>query len=343
MRFSRALPVLAVLLAFTGCGYIHFGRLPEATTMVGDAPSATAYSDLRTEHKILQQELALSRKEGDALRAALDNRSDGNAPELTARLQETTRELAALRASYAKLSEAKPSVTSAKEGSSADPGLKAALSATEDKLAATLRDFTQLQEENARLRTDVSRTREENTSLAAQLKTAAVQNEQTQTALSQLNGELLAQKEARARAEQQAEAARAQLSAVVANSSGAKPTLADARETASTSAAVIASPAAKPPDEPRTNLGLGGPTAAPVAELRVNPARVNKPSDPAQAKTPTTATRIHVVKAGDTLEGIAKKYYGDAAKWTRIYSINNAKLSGGRPLKPGMELEIPED
>jgi len=339
MRFSRALPVLAVLLAFTGCGYIHFGRLPEATTTVGDAPSATAYSDLRTEHKILQQELALSRKEGDALRAALDNRSDGNAPELTARLQETTRELAALRASYAKLQADR--AVPASEASRAEALAKAG--ALEDKLAATLRDFTQLQEENARLRTDVSRTREENTSLAAQLKTAAVQNEQTQTALSQLNGELLAQKEARARAEQQAEAARAQLSAVVANSSGAKPTLADARETASTSAAVIASPAAKPPDEPRTSLGLGGPTAAPVAELRVNPARVNKPSDPAQAKTPTTAARIHVVKAGDTLETIAKKYYGDAAKWTRIYSINNAKLSGGRPLKPGMELEIPED
>ena len=335
MRLLCALPALVVLLACSGCGYIHFGRLPEAATAVGDDKLATAYTDLHTEHKILQQELALARKEGDTLRAALYNRADPNSRELSARLEETSRELATLRASYAKLSDAKPAVASAQAGSTDDPALKAQLAGLEEKLATTLRDFTQLQEENTRLRADVTRTHDENTALAAQLKTAAAQNEQASAALAQLNTELLAQKDARARAEQQTASARAQLAVVLAKSSDPKPTLADARETSATGAAAIAAPlriANAPPND-----------APPTAELRTNPARVNKPAGAKPAAPSTPDVRVHVVKAGDTLETIAKKYYGDPARWTRIYSANNAQLSGGRPLKAGMELEIPEN
>src|SRR5476649_1336023 len=100
MRFLSVLAALFFLLAFTGCGYVHFGRLPTAPAAEGTLD--VAYSNLPTQHKILQQELVLAHKEGDALRAALDNRADGSS-ELTARLNETSRELATLRASYAKL------------------------------------------------------------------------------------------------------------------------------------------------------------------------------------------------------------------------------------------------
>jgi hypothetical protein len=71
MRFARAAFLLIVSIVLTGCGYVHFGRLPSAPQ--GDAALATAYSDLTTEHKILKQELALARKEGDALRIALEH------------------------------------------------------------------------------------------------------------------------------------------------------------------------------------------------------------------------------------------------------------------------------
>ena len=321
----RALPALAALLACSGCGYIHFGRLPESATVTGDAQLATAYSDLRTEHKILQQELALTRREGDALRAALDRNSPG-APDLAARLQETTRELAALRATYAKLSEAKPAVASAKAGSATDVELKS----LEEKLAASLRNYTQLQEENARLRADVTRTRAENTTLSTQLKSAAAQNSQAQAALAQLNTELLAQKEARARADQQAEAARAQLSVVVARVSDSTPTLADSRESSATGATAIAAPV-RVANAPASD-------APPTAELRTSPERLKAASE-ARAKS---AQRVHVVQAGDTLETIAQKYYGAADKWMRVYMANSSQLSGGRPIKPGMELEIPD-
>lgn len=283
----------------------------------------------RGQHKILQQELALARKEGDALRAALDGRAGGaDTAALTARLNETSRELATLRASYAKLQAAKGGT---------DPVQAAKLADTEEKLAASLRSYTQLQEENAKLRTEVDTTRAENTTLTAQVKTITAENEQAQAALAQLNTELLAQKDARARAEQQAEAVRTQLTAVVASRDAAPATLAGARETAAPSTSGLSIAAAPPAEKPA------------LAELRTNPERLRAAAEKRAATetaapaAPTSAVRIHVVVAGDTLEKIAKKYYGDPGKWNTIYFANNAQLSGGRPLKPGMELEIPEN
>jgi nucleoid-associated protein YgaU len=305
MLSFRTFFALVVLLSLSGCGMVHFGRLPESAPT--DTALSTAYSNLSTEHKMLKQELALSRKEGDALRAALENREASNgSPELVARLNETTRELTALRASYAKLSEAK-----------APPAGAADTAAIEEKLAVSLRNYTALQEENARLRSEVARAREENSALTAQVKTATAQNQQAQAALAQLNSELLAQKEARARAEQQAAANAAQLTAVIANVQTRPATLADAREVSANGAAVIAAP--------------------PTAELRTSPNRI-------VAAVPTDENaRIHVVTANETLEKIALKYYGDSARWRTIYFANSSQLSGGRPLKPGMKLEIPRD
>jgi nucleoid-associated protein YgaU len=332
MRLFRASLVLVPLLALSGCGYIHFGRLPETAATLGDDSLAVAYSNLGTEHKMLQQELLLARKEGAALRAALENRSiDGAASsDLVNRLNETSRELATLRASYAKLQTAR---TDQAVAAPADPALQAKLSGLEEKLAASLRDYTQLQEENARLRGEVDTTRAENTTLAVQVKTITSQNEQAQAALAQLNTELLAQKDARARAEQQTAAAHAQLAAVVAQSSAAVPTLAGARESSAESAATLRIAKAPPSDAPAT------------AELRTNPERLRAASEAIRAPAPATAEapapRIHVVKAGETLESIAKKYYSTPERWRLLYAANNAILSGGRPLKPGMELEIP--
>lgn len=343
----RAVPALVALLTFSGCGYVHFGKLPKETGPGGDAQLAAAYTDLRAEHKLLQQELVLARKEGDTLRNALEK---GGGADLAARLQETTKELASLRASYAKL-QAERTTTAPAANTAASATARAEL---EEKLAVTLRNYTQLQEENTRLRSDVNRAREENTTLTAQLRTATAQNEQTQAALAQLNTELLAQKEARARADQQAEAAKAQLALVVARTADnavasrtapeTKSTLADARETSATGATVIAAPV-RMANAPASDI--------PVAELRTNPDRIRAAAARAAEAAATTPpkieppaprpTRTHVVRPNETLEFIAKRYFGDPAKWTRIYVANNAQLSGGRAIKPGMELIIPED
>ncbi len=322
MRLSHAPTALLSLLLFSGCGYVHFGKLPTAVATGGTLD--TAYSDLSTQHKLLQQELTIARKEGDALRAALDNRKDGSS-ELTARLTEATHELAALRANYAKLQATRAGIASAP-----DPELSAKLAATEEKLAGTLRNFTQLQEENSRLRTEVDQTRAENTALTTQVKTVTAENAQAQSALAQLNTELLAQKEARARAEQQAEAARAQLTAVVATRDNTPASLSSARESSAASAATLKLADAPPTEKPV------------IAELRTNPERLRAAAGKAAAAATSPSTRIHVVRKGDTLELIAKQYYGDPGKWNLIYFANNAQLSGGRPLRTGMELEIPD-
>jgi nucleoid-associated protein YgaU len=288
--FVFALLVSLPGLAVSGCGYVHFGRLTEVTPM-GDNALVQALADLRTEHKIVQQELVLARREGDALRAAIENRAaGGTAPAIAERLGETTRELAALRASYASLSaERSPS-----------PATAASAAARESELSKEL----------ARARTELEQIRSENLALTTRVKEVTAQNEQIQTALSQLNTELLAEKESRARADQNAEVSRAQLQAVVAQHAGAPATLGEAR----------------------------GGTA--TAALATNSARVISSAAAAPVVGPA---RTHVVAAGETIEALAEKYYGSADQWPAIYVANRAVLDDSHAPKPGTELTIPEE
>ena len=205
MRICRVALVLIVVSAFTGCGYVHFGRPPAAPA--GDAALATAYSDLGTQHKMLKQELALARKEGDTLRIALE-RAGGTAgsasSDLVARLNETSQELATLRASYAKL-----------QAESARKETAAASAATAGDAA--------LREENTRLRAELAQVRTQNTSLADQLKLATARYERAESEVGQLSTDLLAHKDARTRAEQATIALRAQLDAVIAQGARSNP------------------------------------------------------------------------------------------------------------------------
>lgn len=216
VHLSLALPLLLIL---SGCGYVHVGRLPApTTTVIGDDKLMRENSDLKTEKKILQQELALTRAQGDALRFAIENRnSDGDTSKrLVEKLNETSRELNLLRTSYAQLqTERNRAVATSGEAAA----LKARLGAAEEQLASSLRNYTQLQEEVVRLRTDVDRTRTENVALGEQVKTITAQNEQAQAALAQLNTDLLAQKDARFRAEQDAATLRSELKSAAPNSS----------------------------------------------------------------------------------------------------------------------------
>ena len=220
-RRSALFVGLPALLVLSGCGYVHVGKIPETrtiTTVVGDEKLLKENADLRLEKKILQQELNLSRAQGDALRMAIENRAaDGDTSRrLVEKLNQTSRDLAALRASYATMQKERDTAVFAAGEANA---LKSRLGATEEKLAASLRTYTELQEEVTRLRTDVARTRDENLALTNQVRTVTAQNEQAQAALAQLNTDLLTQKEARFRAEQDADTLRVELKAAAPNSS----------------------------------------------------------------------------------------------------------------------------
>jgi nucleoid-associated protein YgaU len=62
-------------------------------------------------------------------------------------------------------------------------------------------------------------------------------------------------------------------------------------------------------------------------------------------KGPERYLDTYVVQQGDTLSGIAARYYGSAVreKWMAIYEANKAVI-GDNPslIKPGQELKIPK-
>ena len=64
------------------------------------------------------------------------------------------------------------------------------------------------------------------------------------------------------------------------------------------------------------------------------------PVAPAAAPAPAAAEEYTVVK-GDTLGGIARKFYGRASQWTRIQEANKDLLKGKTVIRPGMKLAIP--
>lgn len=63
---------------------------------------------------------------------------------------------------------------------------------------------------------------------------------------------------------------------------------------------------------------------------------------PAPTPAPAPTEQHYTVVAGDTLSGIAEKFYHDAADWPTIYNANRA-LIGGNPnlIFPGEQLVIP--
>jgi nucleoid-associated protein YgaU len=51
--------------------------------------------------------------------------------------------------------------------------------------------------------------------------------------------------------------------------------------------------------------------------------------------------RTYVVVSGDSLSKIAKREYGDANKWRRIYEANKDLINDPDLIYPGQELKIP--
>lgn len=82
---------------------------------------------------------------------------------------------------------------------------------------------------------------------------------------------------------------------------------------------------------------------APVFTSNPPPAAEPAPvvTQPAPAPAPA-ASRTYTVVSGDTLSGIAKRFYGNANRYPEIYNANRAVI-GGNPnlIKPGQRLVIP--
>ena len=56
---------------------------------------------------------------------------------------------------------------------------------------------------------------------------------------------------------------------------------------------------------------------------------------------PEPEAQYHDVVSGDTLSAIAKKFYGDANKYPKIFEANQPMLSNPDKIYPGQKLRIP--
>ena len=62
------------------------------------------------------------------------------------------------------------------------------------------------------------------------------------------------------------------------------------------------------------------------------------PSKTEQAPPPE---QIYTVAPGDSLSKIARRYYGDANQWRRIFEANRDQISNPDLIHPGQKLKIP--
>ena len=100
-------------------------------------------------------------------------------------------------------------------------------------------------------------------------------------------------------------------------------------------------PAASQAEEvkPEPVLDNSNPAPAPAAvEKKSEPAPVPEKKKADKSVQPTVE---HVVKTGDNLWSISRKYYGSGAQWKRIYEANKAAVKKQDFLEPGTVLVIP--
>ncbi len=73
------------------------------------------------------------------------------------------------------------------------------------------------------------------------------------------------------------------------------------------------------------------------------PAPEPKPEpEVAAEEAPAEEERVYEVVSGDTLGGIAKKYYGNAGAYMKIFEANRDILDNPNLIKVGQKLQIPE-
>jgi nucleoid-associated protein YgaU len=91
--------------------------------------------------------------------------------------------------------------------------------------------------------------------------------------------------------------------------------------------------AVEQPQSQPAGAGFGSGTA--------RPATTHAPANAPIGMTAASEHRMHDVVSGDTLSALAKRYYGDASKYHRIFEANRDQLNDPDKIKVGQRLKIP--
>jgi nucleoid-associated protein YgaU len=95
------------------------------------------------------------------------------------------------------------------------------------------------------------------------------------------------------------------------------------------------------------------PAGGPATNVQPGPAMMPPPPTTTNAFARTTsrggedgetvtAGRVHTVRDGETLFGLARRYYGDGEKSSALYRANQGRLVSPDRLPPGTVLVIPD-
>lgn len=79
-----------------------------------------------------------------------------------------------------------------------------------------------------------------------------------------------------------------------------------------------------------SGVSAGGSTTAP------------KPVEATSPRVTSDVERTYTVVAGDTLSKIAKREYGDASKWQKIFEANKDTIKNPDLIYPGQTFKIPD-
>jgi len=90
-----------------------------------------------------------------------------------------------------------------------------------------------------------------------------------------------------------------------------------------------------PTATPNSTMGAGATPAAPRADF--------SDVQSASSSAPVEQQRTYTVVSGDSLSKIAKREYGDAAKWRGIWEANRDSIKNPDLIHPGQVLNLPAD
>ena len=95
-------------------------------------------------------------------------------------------------------------------------------------------------------------------------------------------------------------------------------------------------------EEPAPKAAPKAPAAATKPQNSVPTTPTPSPAAKSQVTDPGAANDVYTVQSGDSLSKIAKKLYGDANSWHKLYEANKATI-GDNPdlIRPGQRLNVP--